>query len=550
MIGSAYVRVVFLTCYTFLCLATYAERVDGVGDGSPLPYFPKKSFTISPLFKDPFPSVALQEGLLTPPDKLDSVQQIINKAHSVLESIRASGNYVRNLTANTGMELPVGISKTIGNIEYTIGIASITLKPQWAELEVYMQFELPQNNQVLTFAGREIKFTNEGGISSNATLELVGDFGIYFNNKNIQLLLKGSESESGGTFVTFNCNGFEQMNLDAEINFSREILLPEDFAGNILPGNVSSTFRGSILDWNDLIVELNLPSFQAVNLPGYSFKVENALFDFSDLRNIPSMEFPEGYSNEGAPHAELWRGVYIEQAAISLPSFFSRGGNGRTQLSADHLILDSEGITGRVQAIHLIPLNEGTIGNWAMSMDSLGIELLKGQIRKSNLSGRISLPVMESGESLGYTALLSGKGNYQFIVDSPDQLSFPLWQAGEVILTGDSGIEISGDGTSFTARAILHGSMALKGSMKQGSSRDWDLGHIDFRELVITTEQPYMSIGYLGVREGESSGLGGFPVALKNLSLTTSDSLAGLNVDLSLNLTGEQGGLLSVEGGL
>ena len=244
----------------------------------------------------------------------DSIRAIIDKATAIFKKIEQAKNFITNLNNTTGFELPVGISKSIGGLNYTIGIDAIRLKPSFAEIDAYMQFEIPQNGKKLTFMVSGIKFSKNGGIIGDAKLALVGDYAINFNGDKGQLVLKGGKGGTGGTFVRMDCDGFREMGLDAEVRFSRYLLLPEDINGVVKTGNVNAAFQSTITNWNDLLVQISLPNFQVAGLTGFGFTINDAVFDFSDTRNAPSVVFPKGYSSESDPAlANLWRGIYMRQ---------------------------------------------------------------------------------------------------------------------------------------------------------------------------------------------------------------------------------------------
>ncbi|MEL7004021.1 MAG: hypothetical protein AAFN93_14965, partial [Bacteroidota bacterium] len=193
-------------------------------------------------------------GLDNDNDQIDSIKYYIEEGKAVIAKIREAGNYIKRLDNQSLFELPVGIAKAIDGINYDIGIHSIKLKPNYAELEVYMTFEVPQNGQVLVFRGTGIKFTKEGGIVGDATLELLTDYAMNFDGNKAQLILKGTSTGDIGTYATFDCDGFKEMALDAAVKFSRDMLRPEGANGNVTTGNVTSTFKSVVRSWNDLIV--------------------------------------------------------------------------------------------------------------------------------------------------------------------------------------------------------------------------------------------------------------------------------------------------------
>jgi hypothetical protein len=54
----------------------------------------------------------------------------------------------------------------------------------------------------------------------------VGDYAVRLNDKTLAWLLG-----KGNTFIDFDCNGFKGMGLEAEVEFSRDIIIPEDEKG-------------------------------------------------------------------------------------------------------------------------------------------------------------------------------------------------------------------------------------------------------------------------------------------------------------------------------
>ena len=218
----------------------------------------------------------------------EAARQHIAKARSVLEKIRQTKNYVSYLDGSTPVELPVGLRRTLGGVEYVIGVSAIRLLPTHAEFDAYIQIQIPQSAQPLTFMGQGLKFSRAGGIVGGTQLSLVGDFAVNQANRDIQVILKGiSGSGSGGhpvggnpvrgTFVRMDCDGYQDMQLDAELVFSRNLIVPEAANGSLSAGRVATRFTQTLTDWNDLLLSVSLPSFQLAALPGFGFTVNRAI---------------------------------------------------------------------------------------------------------------------------------------------------------------------------------------------------------------------------------------------------------------------------------
>jgi len=496
------------------------------------------------LFQDGLLPVLSQDG--------DSLQFYINQATSVISEIRKTQNYVTNLNNVTGFELPVGIGKLISGLNYDIGISAIRLKPSYAEVDVYMQFEIPQNGKMLSFMGQGIKFSKAGGIIGDAKLMLLGDYAINFNGDKSQLILKGGKGGTGGTFVRMDCDGFREMNLDAQVLFSRDLLVPEDSNGTIQSGNVASSFQVTIANWNDLLVQISLPDFQVAGLNGFGFKITDAVFDFSDVRNSPSIVFPKGYSNQSdASLSNLWQGVYLRQLSIRLPKQFKSNQNTRASLAATDLLIDSQGVSGTFAGSNLIALNNGDMSGWAFSVDSLAVSMMANQIQHAGFKGSIVVPISDQQNAFKYFASIGANNQYLFDIISTKDMQFSIFQTGKVEIYKGSSLEIKVDDDRFLPKAILNGKMDIAAKLSDGG-QGVRLADISFENLQVQSVQPYIQVGNFSFgSEVAQQAMAGFPISIRKVSIKniTADQV-GLNFDLKLNLVDESVGAFAADAGL
>jgi hypothetical protein len=486
-------------------------------------------------------------------DPVDSVKYWIDKAQSVMSKVRETQNYITSLNDVSMFQLPVGIPKLINGLNYDIAIYAIRLMPTHAEVDVLMQFEMPQNGKILTFKAKGIKFTKAGGIVGDATLALVGDYGINFSGDKVQLILHGGLN-GDKTFATMDCDGFKGMGLDAEVKFSRDVLLPEDASGNVTPGNVSATFSASLNNWNDLIVQLNVPSFQVASMPGMGFAVRDAVFDFSDFRNAPNVKFPEGYNPDFADPslANLWRGVYLRELSVQLPpEFKSKGTTARTGFVGYDLLIDNQGFTGTIIGTNVLPLNNGDMNGWAFSVDSLGVAFQKSQLMQAGFEGDIIVSVSDEQTPLDYTAVINTGGNYLFNVSPANNLTFNIWGGSKVDIYQASYLEVKIQDKKFLPKAVLHGKLDIKARLSE-KGQGIDLANISFENLEIQSVKPYIKIGAFSFgSEALQQKMAGFPISIQNIGMRNiSDGEVGLDFNLLLNLTGESGGAFAADAGL
>lgn len=497
-------------------------------------------------------NLAFTEGLLPSSDPIDSVQYYIDKAKALIAKVRETQNYISNLNDASLFQLPVGIPRIIDGLNYDIVIEAIRLRPTYAEMDVYMQFEIPQNGKLLTFRGKGIKFTRAGGIVGDAQLQLVGDYGINFSGDKVQLILHGNLINTA-TYVTMDCDGFKAMSLDAEVKFSRDLLVPEDAAGNIKTGNVSAAFKASLNNWNDLVIQLDMPAFQVTSLKDFGFQASNVVFDFSDVRNVPSVVFPKGYQQASIPGTEnLWRGFYMRELAVRIPPQFASRSGARTELRAQNMIIDHRGVSGLFTGTNLIALKDGNMNGWAFSLDSIAVELMANQLQQAGFDGQLLIPVSKETTPFNYTAFISGDNQYTFTVAPTKDLEFDLWRAHVDIYEGSS-LEIRIADRKFLPKAVLHGKMNITAPFGEGENgKGVELANIQFQDLQLQAVKPYMKVGSFSFgSEAAQQKLAQFPISIQNVGLRyISDSETALDFNLLLNLVGEESGAFAADAGL
>lgn len=501
------------------------------------------------------PADVLEEGMVLSSQTVaaDSVEHYIAQARAAIQKIRELNNFITNLDEASKFELPVGISKTIGGVTYDLAIHAIRLKPAYAELDVFLQFEVPQNGMILTFMARNIKLTNKGGIVGDATLELVGDYAINMNGNKSQIILKGSQS-NGNTFVTIDCDGFKELGVDAEVKFSRDLIRPENADGSQAEGHVTASFSTVMTNWNDLVVQLTLPTFQVNGLPGVSFSVQEAVFDFSDFRNASNVQFPEGYETAQMlpDNPNVWRGFYMRELIVKLPrEFKKRGSNERTTFYASNVVIDNVGFSGALKATELMTLQEGDMAGWAFSLESLQVEMRANQLVSGGFSGKIVIPVAKEETPFEYSAVINAGGNYVFSVSPAADLEFDVFKAGKVEIYEASYLEIKIADGKFLPKANLHGSMTIEGKLSEGG-QGVKLANISFENLQLQTVKPYLKIGNFSFgSEAAQQKMAGFPIGITDIALKSiSDTEVGLDFTLKLNLVGEDAGSFAADAGL
>ncbi|MTB52346.1 hypothetical protein [Lewinella sp. W8] len=310
----------------------------------------------------------------------------IQEAREKIQTAISIGRFIQRLDSLAWIEFPVVLADTVGNVPVAIVFDHLRLYPEYAQLEVIVGMELPQQTVTsfvdqnvslnegtgqtgtnaggtigsdsreyveLYFGTPNLKFSHDGGIIGDATLGLYSDVPIgTMNPEKFAMILRGWHEYSGnqtgidlGTYVKIDCDGFVEMGVEADILFSRDWMLPLNAQGDTMVAGTGTTAIGLygnrvgghiqtiVSDWNNILVEVSLPDFALTSYPDIGFNLTAAVFDFSDYRNSPNVVFPQAYLDNGylpPGNVNLWRGVYIRNLEVMLPKQFDRVASNQT----------------------------------------------------------------------------------------------------------------------------------------------------------------------------------------------------------------------------
>ena len=456
--------------------------------------------------------------------KLDSI-------NSMIEEMIAEHRLVSVLLGIESLEMPIGIVRTIGNVQYAMAVSQVRLNSQHGgfESDVYLRIQIggqPAGRDVIFFGASGIPLTQAGGFAGDISLALLAPY--TFNlGQDVSITLLGALGNEGAvgtspTRATINCYGFKELSLSAEIAFSERVLKPAGGGS----GKVTTRFQTTVADWNDILVDISIPPFEIPGLNDWVFHVQNAVIDLSETRSSPNVVFPRSYLAE-YPTAELrnlWKGVYIRELSVTLPHSFTPGQNSST-IRGSHFLIDRHGFSGTLSASPVFSINQGDAGGWPLSMDNLLLEFDRNRLIRGEFSGELLLPVSDS--PLRYTGMLSLPNNYALTVAITDTMNFDLWRLATVRLDANSSISIMYDNSSrqFRSSAVLHGTMGMNiGNLAE-------VQQIRFSNMRLSTVQPYFQIESLTYDNTIS--IANFPASISNIEVRS----IGTNLSLGFRTT-------------
>ncbi|MCA1763642.1 MAG: hypothetical protein LC664_11715 [Flavobacteriales bacterium] len=472
--------------------------------------------------------------------------------------------YLENLEAayqQVGTTLPV----LIGSDNHKLQVVGMEFNPGRAAYNLaYFQKinDDVHGERYLSFIGRDLCITPAGPAvgADEASLDLVKDIRFTFDNKT-SLTFAAHQTASQGTQVKFDCSGFVGIEASGWARFDPSVIKAVDDEGNQIADTVAAAFTASYTDWADWIAYidfLNVPQddptagnddrfFQYQELDDYTLKLTNAYMDHSISDNHPTMVFPENFN--GVTSAD-WQGVYVEEIQMLLPEFIEsyESEDKRVSLAGYDLLIDSDGLTGKIEAENVLTQEEGTLGSWKFSLNTISIEITANELHNANFQGSLKIPIIE--EPFDYEAnvqYLPLGTLHTFDLNTTGDYTVPVWFA-EATLAENSNITVNVAEDLLAVEATLNGTLSFAPVI--GDIDKNNLTDITFDDLIIRNKKApkYVEIGHIGTGvTAQSLALAGFGAIIDHIewdegSAEEAGLLLGVGVDLA-------GGLGSISGG-
>ena len=515
-------------------------------------------------FNNAFNSKIESTTLLKAPQFFSTNTDTIRKK---IEKIFTQQNlrFAETISGNTLVQLPVGLKgHTSDGFQAELVIVKAKVTEQYLELTAFARLQTQYDGIKLYFAADGLKLSREGGVVGSWKLHLIGDQSLPQLGNKMLLTLTGSEIvQSTGDFVEnsyieFDCDGFKSFSFKADIRIARSLVVPigangkrieyeKDLAqdGYLASGN--RNYVGAKLDmyasgWNDMLLQLSLPNFEIRNLQNWTFSLEDAVFDMSDVKNASNIQFPDAYTSSLFPGGNqlTWRGFYAKQIKVILPAEFKENNkNRRTEFDAQNLILDNFGVSGKFKGINV--LDRGSATGWQFRVDTLEVKIAINHLTHGKFIGSIKPAALSS--YLGFKGIITPLKYMMTVkIDSADIKMFK----GKLVFKQDSWIKMEVDKVTekFKAEAFLNGWMNIAGDP---GDEPLDVNNaqtkkmVEFKGIVFQNlhlksfELPYIQADYFGF-PGEAK-LGNFPLSFQNIQFVTpAPDKVGIGFVAKLNL--------------
>lgn len=386
------------------------------------------------------------------------------KAKALSNALRSTGKLASALTGQV-TTLPIGFDRDVDGDKMIVGVTEMTFTAEDAEMGALFSLENPEwGEYVPSFGANEICITQDG-FGNGVKLYLAKDFNIPIS-ETAPIILKSQDPEdenSLGTFVEIDCNGFKRGQITAEVPVPREVLVPDDGDGEVLAeGNATILLSGTFAKAGNFLLSASMKPCQIPGLEGFTFSMDNGYYDNSDLENPASIAFPQGYSRSEAD--ETWKGIWFSNVQIQAPKdWMASSGDDRTTFAMENFIKDDVGISLKGSISNILSIDKGELEGFAISIDKLSLDIIRGQFKEVKMIGRMGLPILPEDNYLDYEGLVDRE-----TMPEPSTGTAPntTTKPGAANNSKDEQLAMS-----FTVKPN-----------KDGYDIDWLKAHIDFEE--------------------------------------------------------------------
>ncbi len=325
------------------------------------------------------------------------------KAKIMSAGLRSAGKLASALSGAAAVSLPIGFDKVEGNDTTIVGITQMSFTPQKNTLMAIMSLKNPDwGKYVPAFGAENVCFKN-GGFAKQVKLFLAADYTIKLDS--LDLILEAADGESSqGTYIELNCQGFKEAQITASLALDRKHLLPVDDEGDVIEDETVKakiTLSGTIQKQSNFLLSANVSPCEIPGLEGFSVAFQNGYYDGSDKSNPPNIVFPDGY--EPSEAGKLWRGFWFEKFSITAPRDWGGGSmESRSRVELKNFILDETGISVVGKADNLLAIDKGAYEGFAISLDTISVEIIRNQFKSVSINGRMGLPILPADKHLAY----------------------------------------------------------------------------------------------------------------------------------------------------
>lgn len=383
----------------------------------------------------------------------DGVKSLAEKINlSQYYEYYVKGEHLWNMIGSQDIEelyLPIALPEGVtSQSPVDVQISTMKFAATHATMDIIGEFVMPDcdvlDNQILVFGAPRICISPDRILPESGTLALLSDFKVTDPNSDYECTFKAPKdviNPTDGCYVSWHDDAFEMLGIDVDMKIPG---LKKDVNGVAQDECPVFNIKTSISDWDDWMVDnVTIDPFQAEDLPGWTFTVQNVVYDHSLSRNSTDMgKFPAKYDQKKTTYngnVNTWQGLYIKEIGVKMPKSleFGTDGDKRLSIAAKNMFFDRSGATLEIGADDILSAKTGKAGGWSFSLDKVHATFIQNDFSECGFSGRFDVPLLEG--QMGYACQIlkvndlenSPAGNYAYVfkVQQMDDLSLDFFLA-------------------------------------------------------------------------------------------------------------------------
>ena len=300
-----------------------------------------------------------------------------------------------------------------------IQIVDMKFSPTYATMNVLGQATLPEcdvlKSKILIFGAPRLCISPDSFLPEGGQIALLGDFTLT-PSPDIEMTFKAPKDvlePKDGCYISWktvqDTTKLELLGVDIDMKIEGIV---KDDHGKATDERPIINLKASVGSWDDLLVDrVSIEDFQVKDLPGWTFKASDIVYDHSRTRNSEHMgEFPHDYDKEkagmkinGVLDDLYWEGLHIGTVGVGFPKSLELGdvgdnGDKRLWIDAKEMYWDQSGVTVKLSAENVFAAKEGTLGGWGISLDEAHVQIIQNDFDNAGFSGQINIPILKSAK--------------------------------------------------------------------------------------------------------------------------------------------------------
>ncbi len=339
---------------------------------------------------------------------------------------------------------PTQLPDTIAHLlpeDFSLQIASMMYTPKGAVMNIIGEFVLPKSdiidNDVLIFGAPRLCVQEDRFLPEEGVLALLSNFRIKDPDSGFDMTFKAPMEPldpKDGCFLKWENDEFDGLGLEIAMSIPHLKRVVNGKAENTPPIiDLQATIKKS---WNDWLGRISMDSFQAEDLPGWTFipgkdiifdhsyteNYQGNNFHFPDISRMPSTYNPAAVNTECQSNWNAWQGIYINEIGVQFPKWavFGKDKEG-LKIEGQKMFFDASGVTCDIAALNLMEAKTGSAGGWEFDLDMAKVLITQNNFDSCHIEGRFAIPLFGKKDNTDDSAKAKGQAGSSGKSGNPGQ---------------------------------------------------------------------------------------------------------------------------------